>query len=632
MTKNIVEELPTRKHPVAVQKPEAGKEKPQDPEKKVKQAVYDIRYRARREEVPLRTAYSQYMSNSGLGGNERTIVKKKLFGDGPMKENFVAEVESEAKEALANTLVKVFVGEDITSPKKYKVRVTDKSGKSYVRMADRAKITELRGNSNIESVEMTSHGTPYEGEKKKGVQTAKAKGGGLDPVGKEDSDINNDGKVDSSDSYLKKRRAAIGKAMAKEEFIADAVEEDGKKKKLDIMKGKNKVKILTKSKTGTYDEAVVSRFRSILAEEDKVEDKKKEKEEVDPRGMKTAISLYKNKLRAMGMKMEHHQKDKDGNTIPHEDEELQEIAPAIAAIPAVLAKGAAAVGKGAMAAGKVAGKAVVSGTKAVGKAAGEGIKQGVKAGAATAGETVASAAGEVVANKLKQKAGMVKEPEMVAASHEPEGESIVEDPDTLSRKAYDRAKTLGSRRRSSYEYRKKGSYGPGKNERAGYNLSQSQQSRNRSASTQGGPQTGGGPKPFGYARNKSNPVKSKSVGDTGGIGHQKKADTKITTKKDGKTPLKTPRYKYSTKQRDKMGFYGRMEKRDPKKNPKHTANTQKEAYTVTNADKKGNTPAYQGMKADKKNAVTGEPLYKKADHLKEDKYISNFRNKLNNIK
>ena len=44
MTKNIVEELPTRKHPVAAQKPEAGKEKPQDPEKKVKQAVYDIRY------------------------------------------------------------------------------------------------------------------------------------------------------------------------------------------------------------------------------------------------------------------------------------------------------------------------------------------------------------------------------------------------------------------------------------------------------------------------------------------------------------------------------------------------------------------------------------------------------------
>ena len=207
MTKNIVEDLPTRKHPVAQGTDnKSGVEKPQDPEKKVKQAVYDIRYRARREDVPLRTAYSQYMSNSGLGGNERTIVKKKLFGDGPMKENFVSEVESNAREAVANTLVKIFVGEDITTPKKYKVRVTDKSGKSYVRMADRAKITELRGNSNIESVEMTSYGEPYEGEKKKGTQTAKAKGGGLDPVGKEDGDVVNDGDIDCSDSFLLKLR------------------------------------------------------------------------------------------------------------------------------------------------------------------------------------------------------------------------------------------------------------------------------------------------------------------------------------------------------------------------------------------------------------------------------------------
>ena len=38
----------------------------------------------------------------------------------------------------------------------------------------------------------------------------------LDPVGKADDDIDNDGDVDSSDKYLKKRRAAIGKAMKKE--------------------------------------------------------------------------------------------------------------------------------------------------------------------------------------------------------------------------------------------------------------------------------------------------------------------------------------------------------------------------------------------------------------------------------
>ena len=35
----------------------------------------------------------------------------------------------------------------------------------------------------------------------------------LDPVGKADADIDNDGDVDDSDEYLKKRRAAIGKAI-----------------------------------------------------------------------------------------------------------------------------------------------------------------------------------------------------------------------------------------------------------------------------------------------------------------------------------------------------------------------------------------------------------------------------------
>ena len=35
----------------------------------------------------------------------------------------------------------------------------------------------------------------------------------LDPVGKEDADINNDGKVDGTDRYLKNRRKKIGQAM-----------------------------------------------------------------------------------------------------------------------------------------------------------------------------------------------------------------------------------------------------------------------------------------------------------------------------------------------------------------------------------------------------------------------------------
>jgi hypothetical protein len=49
---------------------------------------------------------------------------------------------------------------------------------------------------------------------------AKKKTEGLDPVGKEDGDVDNDGDEDKSDKYLKKRRAAISKSIAtkKEEF------------------------------------------------------------------------------------------------------------------------------------------------------------------------------------------------------------------------------------------------------------------------------------------------------------------------------------------------------------------------------------------------------------------------------
>ena len=54
-----------------------------------------------------------------------------------------------------------------------------------------------------------------------------------------------------------------------------------------------------------------------------------------------------------------------------------------------------------------------------------------------------------------------------------------------------------------------------------------------------------------------------------------------------------------------------------------------EAYTVTKADKKGNTPAYQGYIAGKKNIKTGEPLYKAADHMEslEDAYLKVYEEK-----
>ena len=150
-----------------------------------------------------------------------------------------------------------------------------------------------------------------------------------------------------------------------------------------------------------------------------------------------------------------------------------------------------------------------------------------------------------------------------------------------------------SREYAQHRYKNNPGSGVGQNERAGYNLARTLQgaNRNKDLSTQGGPQTGGNqssPHSLGgfvtpRAQSKSysgtkdnpgkgNPIKKKSpMGDTGS--HQRKADTKRTTKKDGKTPLKNPVFKYNPDQRANIGDEGRSKRKDPKKNPLHQKNT-----------------------------------------------------------
>ena len=90
---------------------------------------------------------------------------------------------------------------------------------------------------------------------------------------------------------------------------------------------------------------------------------------------------------------EHHQKDKDGNTIPHEGEELNE-APFLAALAPLLGKGAAGAAAGKAAA---AGATKMAATKAVGSTVAKGgIKQtmtraGIKVGGKTGGQMVKTA-------------------------------------------------------------------------------------------------------------------------------------------------------------------------------------------------------------------------------------------------
>ncbi len=202
MKKHIAEDLPARKHPQAQlstqnKKPEGrdsgkndGKGAEKTPEERVRQAVYDIRYRARRENLPLRSAYSQYMQNSSMAESEKAEVRAKLFGKGGMQaEHFAIDMKETASTAMAKALYKVFVDKtpeiideeklkealekrsSISTDKKYKVRVTDKeSGVTYTRFATRDKISQLR--SKGLEVEMTEYGTPYEGERTKGEKTS----------------------------------------------------------------------------------------------------------------------------------------------------------------------------------------------------------------------------------------------------------------------------------------------------------------------------------------------------------------------------------------------------------------------------------------------------------------------------
>ena len=275
MNNNIFEELPARKSAPAAAPAAKGKEGkgPNDPkanmEKRVRQAVYDIRYRARREGMDIKQAFSQYMQNSSLSPQEMTAVKAKVFpkGAGAVKEDF--QIEALASNTITSAFTKVFfegVEKEVApieldylkelnevEDRKYKVRVSDKnSGRSYVRYATREKISQLRANPNISSVEMTEYGEPYEGEKNKGQQTAKAKSGkGLDPVGKEDSDIDNDGDKDKTDGYLLNRRKVRGAAIAKEEYLGELNADGGNKNKLKPMGPGEKNKVVVNPPSAT---------------------------------------------------------------------------------------------------------------------------------------------------------------------------------------------------------------------------------------------------------------------------------------------------------------------------------------------------------------------------------------------
>ena len=185
---------------------------------------------------------------------------------------------------------------------------------------------------------MTEHGDPYEGTKREG-EGEKKKKGKLDPVGKEDKDVDNDGDHDKTDKYLLNRRAAIGKAMAKkkkgmsEEFIGEVASSKQKQIGVDNYKPLAKgmqpaVQVmpidgadLANNQIGNVRKEEVAPSRKklfemikeqqVIAEKEDCEkcggdhdtkDHDKKEDECTPNERKTYRELLKNKLRAMGMK------------------------------------------------------------------------------------------------------------------------------------------------------------------------------------------------------------------------------------------------------------------------------------------------------------------------------------------
>ena len=247
-----------------------GKEKI---EKQARQLAYDTRYKVKQsmaaksgsklDPAAVRKAYIAQLGKSPSSPPVKSRAKEMLVG-----EEFI-NTDELVHDSAASALHKVFVEkykgnpkskskkpeggdrrpgvgcEDIkedSGEKTYKVRVTDKkSNNTYVRMATRAKISELRSNPNISSVEMTGYGSPTKSEKHKGSQTAAVKSG------KSPKDYDGDNKLESpSAEYKGSKDKAIKKALRSENFdgFLELVEKKDKKKSKITGEGVNNKKLI----------------------------------------------------------------------------------------------------------------------------------------------------------------------------------------------------------------------------------------------------------------------------------------------------------------------------------------------------------------------------------------------------
>ena len=212
MSNNVFEEAPQQEGGGATDKIR----------KAARQLAYDTRYKVKQkfkdgqktDPASLKRAYMQQLGSSSAPGPVKALAKKMLIGE----EYDLFDISETLESTTSGVLGRVFVeggGQKVeveeieeAADTKFTIRVKDKkTGREYYRKADRAKISELRANPNISSVEITG---------RKESDTYDKTGGGK----KAKKDYDGDGKIESgTDEWKGSRDKAIKKAMAKEEYL-----------------------------------------------------------------------------------------------------------------------------------------------------------------------------------------------------------------------------------------------------------------------------------------------------------------------------------------------------------------------------------------------------------------------------
>ena len=287
-------------------------------EQQASQLASDIKYKARQKMKgtsgsnlspgQVQALYRSLLNSSPAPSGVKAIVKKKLFGEQIDRgEKLVAEtLENKTSTVLGRVFVegggqKVEVEEiEEAADQKFVIRVTDKAtGNTTYRKADRAKIAELRANKNIASVEITgrkkaddAYGEKH--EKKYGPAKGKNTVGDRDGDGTKEPDRH---------EYAGVKDRAIKKAMAKEEVIYEK-EENGEKK-LDVMKGKNTIKVnptIGESIRAELDALKAQKLQEQEAAMKQQEDEKRKEQLAKQQASKDKqmkLRILQNKMRAV---------------------------------------------------------------------------------------------------------------------------------------------------------------------------------------------------------------------------------------------------------------------------------------------------------------------------------------------